>query len=77
VSIIETSKILLGFASIISLIVLIFSGIIMFKFETYEPLCYIVPSVFTECAAATGFYYNKAKHENKIKIVLGAIKEIS
>lgn len=49
----------------------------MFKFETYEPLCYIVPSVFTECAAATGFYYNKAKHENKIKIVLGAIKEIS
>jgi hypothetical protein len=40
-------------------------------------LCYLIPSIFTECAAATGFYYNKSKHENKIKIVLGAISEIS
>lgn len=32
------------------------------------PLDSLIPSVFAELAAATGFYYNKAKAENQIKL---------
>ena len=30
-------------------------------------LAYLIPAVFAEMASATGFYYTKAKAENKIK----------
>lgn len=33
-----------------------------------SPLDYLIPSVFAELAAATGFYFNKAKAENQIKL---------
>ncbi len=29
---------------------------------------YLIPAVFAETAAATGFYYSKAKAENRIKL---------
>ena len=32
-------------------------------------LAYLIPSVFTELTAATGFYYWKARTENKIKLL--------
>ena len=35
-------------------------------------LGYLIPAVFTEMAAATGFYYSKAKAENKIKLMAAA-----
>ena len=33
-----------------------------------SPLAYLIPAVFAETAAATGFYYSKAKAENRIKL---------
>jgi hypothetical protein len=33
------------------------------------PLEWLIPTVGTEQAAATGFYFNKAKAENKIKLM--------
>ena len=30
---------------------------------------YLIPAVFAEMASATGFYYTKAKAENKIKLM--------
>lgn len=32
------------------------------------PLAYLIPSVFGELATATGFYFSKAKAENRIKL---------
>jgi hypothetical protein len=33
-----------------------------------SPLTYLIPSIFTELATATGFYYRKAQRENELKI---------
>lgn len=33
-----------------------------------SPLAYLIPAVFGELATATGFYYSKAKAENRIKL---------
>ena len=33
-----------------------------------SPLGYLIPAVFAELATATGFYYSKAKAENRIKL---------
>jgi hypothetical protein len=74
---IETSKIFLFIIAILSIIVTVFSVWFCYKYETYEPLCYIVPAIFTELGAATAGYYWKSKNENKIKMTLGAVKEIS
>ena len=31
-------------------------------------IAYLIPAVFAELATATGFYYSKAKAENRIKL---------
>ena len=33
-----------------------------------SPLAYLIPAIFAELATATGFYYSKAKAENRIKL---------
>ena len=73
---IETSKIFLIIMTLLTIFIIGLSTFFMLKHDTYEPLIYIVPAVFAELGAATASYYIKAKNENKIKIVLGAVKEI-
>lgn len=75
-SIEEFSKLLLRMIVGLTMVITFFCIFFCFKFETTEPLTYLVPSVFTELAAGTGFYYWKAKSENKIKITLGAIDDL-
>lgn len=72
----EFSKVLLIILIVITAIISSFCIFFCFKFETTEPLMLLVPSVFTELAAATGFYYWKARSENKIKLTLLAIKNL-
>ncbi len=72
----EFSKLLLRMIVGLTMIISFFCIFFCFKFETTEPLAYLVPSVFAELAAGTGFYYWKAKSENKIKITLGAIDNL-
>lgn len=74
---IETSKVFLFIMAILSILVVLFSTWFCYKYETYEPLGYVVPAIFTELGAATAGYYWKSKNENKIKMILGAVKEIS
>lgn len=74
---IETSKVFLFIMAILSILVVLFSTWFCYKYETYEPLSYVVPAIFTELGAATAGYYWKSKNENKIKMILGAVKEIS
>lgn len=73
---IETSKIFLFIITLITIFLVGFSTYQMIHLETIEPLIYLIPSVFAELGAATCSYYFKAKSENKVKIILGAIKEI-
>lgn len=51
-----------------TLIVTIFSCIAMWYFNNIDPLCYLIPAIFAECATVTGFYSYKAKAENEIKL---------
>ena len=74
---IETSKVFLFIMAILSILVVLFSTWFCYKYETYEPLSYVVPAIFTELGAATAGYYWKSKNENRIKMVLGAVKGIS
>lgn len=45
-----------------------FTLIMVWKTENLEPLAYLIPAIFAELATATGFYYSKAKAENRIKL---------
>lgn len=74
---VETSKFIVFFMMIMTLLVVGFSLFQMYKCETIEPLVYIIPATFAELATGTGFYYWKTKSENKLKITLGAIDQLS
>ena len=74
---IETSKLFLLIITVLTIFIVGFSTYQMVNLETIEPLIYLVPAIFTELGAATCSYYFKAKSENKVKIILGAIKEIT
>ena len=65
-----SKKIFIGI-SILTAIIVIFSLIMIYRTNDLSPLSYLIPAVFAEMATATGFYYNKAKIENKIKILKG------
>lgn len=65
----EFSKIILLIVSVLNFIVTMFACAIMWKTENIAPLSYLIPSAAAEMAAATGFYYSKAKVENRIKLM--------
>ncbi len=62
------SKLLVLGVCIITILVTIFSCVAMWYFNNIDPLCYLIPAVFAECATVTGFYSYKAKAENEIKL---------
>ena len=65
----EFSKKILIVASIINILVIGFACVMIFITRDLSPLCYLIPSVAGEVATGTGFYYSKAKAENKIKLM--------
>ena len=67
-----SKKIFIG-VSVAAILVTIFTGIMIWKTNDLSPLMYLIPAVFAELATATGFYYNKAKAENQIKIRKGTV----
>lgn len=64
----EFSKLIIVVVGIVSLLLIGFTLAIIWKTGDTTPLAYLIPAVFAELATATGFYYNKAKAENQIKI---------
>lgn len=64
----EFSKLIIVVVGIVSLLLVGFTLAIIWKTGDTTPLAYLIPAVFAELATATGFYYNKAKAENRIKI---------
>lgn len=65
---VEFSKIILLCVGIMTLLVCAFAMFIMWHTADASALAYLIPSVFGEFAAATGFYYTKARAENEIKL---------
>lgn len=66
---IEFSKKIIIFVSFINLSIIIYACVMMAVTQNLDPLAYLIPSVAGETAAATSFYYNKAKAENRIKLM--------
>ena len=65
---VEFSKKIFAGVTIGTIIVIIFSMIVIWRTYDTSALGYLIGGVFAELATATGFYYNKAKAENQIKI---------
>jgi predicted tellurium resistance membrane protein TerC len=62
-----SKKIFIG-VTIGVVLVTLFTCYMVWLTQNLAPLTYLIPSLFAELATATGFYYNKAREENKIKI---------
>ena len=65
----EFSKKIFAWTSLATTVVTIFTGVMVWRTNDLSPLMYLIPAMFTELATATAFYYNKAKAENKIKLM--------
>ena len=64
----EFSKTILRAVALATVVIVALSFILMWKTSDTTPLAYIIPGIFTELSAATGFYFWKAKAENQIKL---------
>lgn len=65
----EFSKKIMVFAAVLNLLVVLFSCYMIFITRDLSPLAYLIPAVAAEVATGTGFYYSKAKTENRIKLM--------
>ena len=65
----EFSKKILIVAGIINAVVIDFTMVMIWRTLDLSPLAYLIPSVAAEVATGTGFYYSKAKVENRIKLM--------
>lgn len=65
----EFSKKILIVAGIINAVVIVFTMVMIWRTLDLSPLAYLIPSVAAEAATGTGFYYSKAKVENRIKLM--------
>lgn len=65
---VEFSKLIMAVIGAVTVLVTAFTLIMVWRTNDLSPLGYLIPAVFTELAAATGFYYSKAKAENRIKL---------
>ena len=64
----EFSKVLIASVGAVTLVVTAFTLAVVWRTGDTSPLAYLIPAVFDELATATGFYYSKAKAENRIKL---------
>lgn len=66
---VEFSKLIFMGVSIVTIAITVFSCRVIWLTMDTSALAYLIPAVFAEMASATGFYYTKAKAENKIKLM--------
>ena len=69
---VEFSKLIFVGVSVVTVAIVLFSCRMIWITMDTSALAYLIPAVFTDMAAATGFYYSKAKAENKIKLMAAA-----
>lgn len=66
---VEFSKLIFVGVSVLTLAITVYTCYMIRLTMDTSALAYLIPAVFAEMAAATGFYYTKAKVENKIKLM--------
>lgn len=66
---VEFSKLIFVGVSVLTVTITVFSCRMIWLTMDTSALAYLIPAVFAEMASATGFYYTKAKTENKIKLM--------
>lgn len=66
---VEFSKLIFVGVSVFTVAITVFSCCMIWLTMDTSALAFLIPAVFAEMAAATGFYYTKAKVENKIKLM--------
>ena len=66
---IEFSKKILLFAALVNVVVIVFTLIMIWRTNDLSPLAYLISAVAAETTTGTGFYYAKAKVENRIKLM--------
>ena len=54
---------------VINIVVIAFALFMMLRACGFSPMAYFIPAVAAETATGTGFYYTKAKVENRIKLM--------
>ena len=64
----EFSKVIVAAVGAVTICVTVFTLVVVWRTGDTTPMSYLIPAVFAEMAAATGFYYSKAKAENRIKL---------
>ena len=64
----DFSKIIISTVRAVTIAVTVFTMVVVWRSGATSQLAYMIRAVFTETAAATGFYYSKAKAENRIKL---------
>lgn len=64
----EFSKLILIAVGAVTVLVTVFTFIMVWRTSDLSPLGYLIPAVFGELGVGTGFYYSKAKAENRIKL---------
>jgi type IV secretory pathway VirB3-like protein len=64
----EFSKKIFYIITIMTIIIVAYSMALMWYTKDSSALAYLIPAIFTEMATCTGFYFWKAKTENKIKL---------
>lgn len=65
----EFSKKILVVVGIINLIIIIFTMVMVAITQNLEPLSILIPTIGAEASTGIGFYYSKAKVENRIKLM--------
>ena len=65
----EFSKKILVFAAILNVLTIVFTFVMIWRTCDLSPLAYLIPAVAADTATGTGFYYAKAKVENRIKLM--------
>ena len=64
----EFSKIIVCTVGAVTIFVTAFTCVMVWRTSNTDALAYLIPAIFGEAATATGFYYSKAKIENRIKL---------
>jgi uncharacterized membrane protein HdeD (DUF308 family) len=64
----EFSKKIFYIIMSMTIVIIIYSMALMWYTKDSSALAYLIPAVFGLTSVTVGFYYNKAKQENKIKL---------
>lgn len=64
----EFSKIIIFIVGVVTIAVTTFTLYMVWETKDLSVLAYLIPAIYTETASATGFYFWKARTENKIRM---------